>query len=503
MVASRQRREGDPPQSAQYVSEKSDASMVPEKSAKTRVTPVESMEGRVAAKGKSDARNAPSTQSESGAPTALHRIGERAKAKKKERFTNLLSHMTVPVLREAYNSLQKRAAAGVDGMTWSKYGKELEVRLQGLEDRVHRGSYHPQPVRRVYIEKGDGKKRSLGIPTVEDKIVQEAVRMVVEPIYEAEFLGFSYGYRRGRSAHNALDALAVAIGKNVNWVLEADIRSFFDTIDHEWLRKFIEHRIGDKRLVRLVMKQLHAGVLENGEVCEVEEGTPQGGNLSPLLANIYLHYALDLWVHQWRRRYARGEVYIVRYADDFAMGFQYEEDARAMHSALAERLAKFGLELHPSKTRVMQFGRTAREQRRRRGEGKPETFDFLGFTHISGVGERGAFELQRQTSRKKRGAKLAQLKVEMQRRKHQRVITQYRWLKRVLVGHYRYYGVPTNWRILSTFREEVAWHWHRQLQRRSQRARWTWKKHNAFCKHYPLPKPKIHHPWPSQRFAIR
>ncbi len=338
-------RHGRARRNPQQSSEESDALVVPtcKKSAKTRVTPVESMEGRGAAHGKPVPRNASPAQDGQDALTFLERVGQRAKDKKEERFNNLLSHIKVPLLKEAYQRLRKDAASGVDGVTWSEYGENLDARLLDLQDRVHRGSYHPQPVRRVHIPKGDGRTRPLGIPSLEDKIVQQAARMLLEPIYEREFMGFSYGFRPGRSPHQALDALAVAIGRKVDWVLDADIRAFFDTIDHAWMQKFIEHKISDSRMVRLLMKWLHAGVMEDGELHEVNEGTPQGGIISPLLANIYLHYVLDLWVSSWRKKHAHGEVYVVRYADDFVMGFQREQDARAMHSALAERLATFGL----------------------------------------------------------------------------------------------------------------------------------------------------------------
>ena len=497
MVGSGQPREGTEPQSVVPYSEESDVGMVPEKSAKTRVTPVESMEGRPAAKGKFASGNALRAQDRQGAPTQEMRIGQRAKEKKRERFVNLLSALRVPLLKEAYEDLRKRAAPGMDGVTWEEYGEHLDARLLDLQDRIHRGSYHPQPVRRVHIPKGDGRTRPIGIPALEDKIVQQAVRKVLEPIYEQAFLGFSYGFRPGRGQHDALNALAVAFDRKTSWVLDADIRSFFDTIDHGWMQKFIEHRIGDRRMVRLLMKWLHAGVMEEDELREVREGTPQGGLISPLLSNIYLHYALDLWANQWRKRHARGEVYIVRYADDFVMGFQYEQDARAMREALASRLAKFGLELHPDKTRVLRFGRFARQDAERDGRKRPETFDFLGFTHIAGLSRRGAFLLHRRTSRKKRNAKLASLRDEMRARQQEPVRVQHAWLASVLRGHYRYYGVPTNSRALHQFRGRVRAGWHRQLQRRSQRAEWNRPQRAAFDGRFPLPLPRIHHPWPS------
>lgn len=504
MVGDRQRREGERPQAAGYAVEESDEGVVPKKSPKTWVTPVETMEGRPEAKGKSVARNASSTQRETDALTFLQRIGQRAKEKPKEKWTTLLSHVKVPLLKEAYKRLRRDAATGVDGVTWEEYGGSINERLTDLENRVHSGSYHPQPVRRVHIPKGDGQTRPIGVPALEDKLLQEAVRMVLEPIYEAEFIGFSYGFRPKRSAHDALDAVAVAIQRRVSWVLDADIRSFFDTIDHRNLQRMLEHRIGDTRMVRLLMKWVNAGVMEEGELHAVQAGTPQGGVISPLLANIYLHYVLDLWALSWRKKQARGEMYVVRYADDFVMAFQREEDARAMRQALADRLAKHGLELHPDKTRVIEFGRFSRETRERRGLQKPETFEFLGFVHIASTSRRGAFQLKRYTSRKKRRAKLARLAEEIRRRRHRRVAEQHAWLSRVLEGHYRYYGVPTNSRCLKQFREIVRWMWHRSLQRRSQRGRWTRQQLETFAQRFPLPSPRIHHPWPTQRFfALR
>jgi len=503
MVGGKQLQEGHAPQSARQRSEKSDADVVPKKSAKTRVTPVESVEGRPAAKGKSTARNAHPTLGGKSALTHLQWIGQRAKERPQERFTNLLNHIQAPLLKQAYFGLKKKAAPGVDAVTWSEYGARLDERLLDLQDRIHRGSYHPQPVRRVHIAKSDGRTRPLGIPALEDKIVQQATRMVLEPIYEAMFVGFSYGYRPGRSQHDALDALAVAVGRKVNWVLDADIRSFFDTIDHSWMQRFLEHRIGDKRMVRLLMKWMRAGVMEQGQLHEVTEGTPQGGIISPLLSNIYLHYVIDLWACQWRKTRAHGEMYVVRYADDVVMGFQREQDALAMREALAARLSKFGLELHTEKTRVLEFGRFARGNCERRGLSKPETFDFLGFTHIAGKSRLGRFQLKRQTSRKKRQAKLAELKGECRKRRHHLVSEQHSWLSAVLNGHYRYYAVPTNSRALNAFRRAVEWMWHRSLQRRSQKARWTRTKHRAFENRFPLPSPRILHPWPDQRFALR
>ncbi|MBK8256218.1 MAG: group II intron reverse transcriptase/maturase [Polyangiaceae bacterium] len=486
--------------------EKSDEAIVPAKSAKMRVMPFESMEGKAEAKGNSAARNASSTPSEQDAPTALQRIQKRAITKPKNKWTNLLSHLTAPLLRGAYHSLRKRAAAGVDGVTWEAYGERLDERLTDLVDRIHRGSYHPQPVRRVEIPKGNGSTRPLGIPALEDKIVQQAVRWLLEPIYEAEFVGFSYGFRPKRSAHDALDAFFTALHRRVNWVLDADIRSFFDTIEHEWMQKFVEHRIGDRRLVRLLMKWMKwmkAGVMKDGKLYGVTEGTPQGGIISPLLANIYLHYVLDLWVQSWRKKHARGDMYVVRYADDFVMGFQLEQDAHAMRQAMSERLAKFGLELHPDKTRVLEFGRFALQNREQKGLRRPETFTFLGFVHLCGRRRNGMPQFQRRTSPKKMRASLARIKEECRKRRHLPVLDQYAWLRRVVTGHVNYYGVPSNAAPLHTFYREVTRIWHRSLQRRSQRGKWREGQRQRFIDRFPLPDPRIVHPWPMIRFFER
>ena len=500
MVSHRHRREGNS-RNPQQPSEESDALVVPtcKKSTKTRVTPVESMEGRGATHGKPAPRNASPAQDGQDALTHLERVGQRAKVRKEERFNNLLSHIKVPLLKQAYQRLRKDAAPGVDGVTWSKYGEQLDARLLDLQDRVHCGSYHPHPARRVRIPKGDGRTRPLGIPSLEDKIVQQAVRMLLEPIYERMFLGFSYGFRPGRSPHKALDALAVAISRKVNWVLDADIRAFFDTIDHAWMQKFLEHKIADRRLVRLLMKWLHAGVIEDGELHATQEGTPQGGIISPLMANIYLHYVLDLWVSSWRKKHVRGEVYVVRYCDDFVMGFQREQDARAMRAALAERLAQFGLELHPDKTRMIRFGRFAHRDSHLDGRQRPETFDFLGFTHIIAEGPGGKTRLIRRTSRKKRNAKLASLRRQICGRRHEPPREQYAWLSSVLRGHYGYYGVPTNFAALASFRQQVRRSWHRALQRRSQRAGWSREDLEKFDARFPLPPPRITQPYPRLR----
>jgi group II intron reverse transcriptase/maturase len=456
------------------------------------------MEGRCSANEKTRAAKRTPDSEPDKCAHAPARVGQRAKENEGEKFTNLLTHLTAPLLKEAYGLLQKKAAPGIDGETWSSYGENLDVRLLDLEGRIQRGSYHPQPVRRVHIPKSNGGTRPLGIPCLEDKIVQQAARMLMEPIYErSAFVGFSYGFRPGRSPHGALQALAeVIIGKRVNWIIDADIRAFFDNVDHEWMKKFFEHRIGDKRFIRLLMKWLNAGVMEENELHDVEAGTPQGGIISPLYANIYLHYVLDLWVQQWRKRHARGEVYIVRYADDLVMGFQYEEDVRAMRTALAERLARFGLELHPDKTRILKFGRYARKNTALNGGQRPETFDFLGFTHICGEYEGGLFRLLRRTSRKKRNAKLSTLRVEMRQRRHDPVRDQHQWLESVLRGHYRYYNLPGNQRALRSFRIHIKDAWERSLQRRSQRANMSLEALKRHDLRFPLqwpPKAPVFH----------
>jgi group II intron reverse transcriptase/maturase len=404
-------------------------------------------------------------------------------------------------LREAFWALKRNAVPGVDGETWQSYSQNLEVNLQGLCERLKRGAYRARPVRRAYIPKADGRQRPLGVPTLEDKIVQRAVVEVLDAAFETDFLGFSYAFRPKRSPHQALDALAVGIQmRNVKWVLDADLRSFFDTLKHEWLVKFIEHRIADRRVLRLIQKWLAAGVLEEGKRIVTEEGTVQGGSISPLLANIYLHFVFDLWIQQ-RRKKARGDIIVVRFADDFVLGFEHKHEADQFLAELCERFAKFGLELHSEKTRLIEFGRYARHNRARRGEGKPETFNFLGFTHSCGKTRKGAFTVLRQTMRKRRTAKLRELKVELWRRMHQSVPDQGRYLRAVVTGHYRYYGVPLNSRAVAAFRFAVYQLWHRTLRRRNQKRRLAWEKMSRYLARW-IPYPRIHHPYPQQRLCV-
>ena len=484
---------------------KSDRPVVPEKSPNKAGQPVaEEMEGRGLTKGNLPQQNASRTPSRINAPSALERVRQEASKDKEMRFTALLHHIYRPeTLRTAYFSMKREAAPGVDGETWRHYGETLEENLQGLSHRLKRGAYRAKPVRRVFIPKADGRQRPLGVPVLEDKIVQRAAVEVLNAIYETDFLGFSYGFRAGRSQHNALDALYTGLlTKNVNWVLDVDIRGFFDAISHEWLVKFVEHRIADQRVVRLIQKWLNAGVLEDGKRIRTEEGTPQGGSASPLLANVYLHYVFDLWAQTWRRQKASGDMIVVRYADDIVVGFQRKADAVRFWAELIERMRKFSLELHPEKTRLLEFGPFADENRKKRGEGKPETFNFLGFTHICGKKRsNGRFTVLRQTIRQRLQAKLSEVKTELQRRMHDSIPEVGQWLRSVVGGHIRYYGVPMNGPALCMFRFQVARLWHRALSRRSQNGRVHWDRMYRLIARW-LPPARPCHPYPLRRMGV-
>src|SRR5487761_1236994 len=429
-----------------------------------------------------------------GVSSGLDRVREVARRDKEARFTALLHHVTVPRLVLAFDGLKKDAAPGTDGVRWRDYE-------QGLHGRVQSGKYRAVPTRRVYIPKADGRLRPLGIASLEDKVVQRAVCEVLNAVFEADFRGFSYGFRPGRSQHDALDALSAGLGKRVNWVLDADIRGFFDHLDRDWLMKFLRHRIADERSLSVVTRWLNAGVLEDGAWSDSGEGTMQGGSLSPLLANIYLHYVLDLWADHWRKTQARGNVIVARFADDFIVGFQYQDDAERFLGELRGRLAKFALELHPDKTRLVEFGPLAARTRKARGEGKPETFPFLGFRHIARI-TRGRFWIQRVTDKKKMTAKLKQVKTEMMRRLPLPVAEQGRWLAQVISGHQQYYAVPGNFKAVQAFRTQVTRHWRHALKRRSQNSRINWDRVNRLASRY-LPRTRIRHPWPDKRFAAR
>jgi group II intron reverse transcriptase/maturase len=419
------------------------------------------------------------------------------------RFTALLHHVSVDRLREAYRAISPNAAAGVDGVMWRDYGLDLEANLRDLHARVHRGAYRARPSRRVFIPRPDGRRRPLGVASLEDKILQRAVVEVLNAIYEEDFLGFSYGFRPERSQHDALDALAAGITrKKVSYVLDADISDFFTGLDQSWLVRFLEHRIADKRVLRLIQKWLRAGVIEDGVWSKTETGTAQGASVSPLLSNVFLHYVFDLWADQWRRRNAHGDVILVRFADDYVAGFERREDAERFLADLRDRFAEFGLVLHPEKTRLIEFGRFAAERRQARGLRKPETFEFLGFTHICAKGRHGRFKVRRVTSKKKMRAKLKSVKTEMRLRMHDPIPEQGRWLARVLQGHYEYYAVPDNIEAMRGFRERVIRHWRHALSRRSQKGRLTWERTRCLADRW-LPQPRILHPWPNVRFDAR
>jgi RNA-directed DNA polymerase len=486
-------------------SQKSDSSIRPEKPTnKAGKSAAESVEERDGIKRNAELQSTDRTQSRAAVDHAQHRIREAVKRNSTEKLTALLHHINVDVLCWAFLQLRKDASSGVDKMTWADYAKGLEERLTDLHRRVHTGAYRAQPSRRVYIPKADGRQRPLGIAALEDKIVQQALVAILTPIYEAEFLGFSYGFRPGRSQHDALDALAFGIkAKKICWIVDADVSQFFDALSHEWLIKFMEHRIADRRVIRLVNKWLRAGVYEEGQRLETSEGVPQGAPISPLLANIYLHHAYDQWVNQWRKRHAQGDMIVVRYADDSVTGFRYRRDAEKFLADLQTRLAKFSLSLHPEKTRLIEFGKYAAERRGNRGLGKPETFDFLGMTHICGKKKDGkGFQLLRKTARKRMKTKLREIKEELRRHMHATVDEQGRWLGQVMRGYFAYYAVPTNGAALSAFRHHVIVRWLRVLRRRSQRGRITWKKMQRYVDLY-LPKARILHPWPDERFRVK
>lgn len=486
--------------------EKSDLAVVagkPANNASVSTTGVaELVEPRAGTKRSTDGQSAHRTQSRERASHALDRVRQAARQRKKERFTSLFHHLTIDRLKEAFLALERKSAPGVDGLTWRAYAADLDRNLTDLHARVHRGAYRALPSRRVWIPKVDGRQRPLAVAALEDKIVQRATAMVLNSIYEEDFLGFSYGFRQGRGQHDALDALAYGITtKRVSYVLDADIRSFFDEVSQSWLIRFIEHRVGDPRIIRLIVKWLKAGVLEDGVVTVSEKGTGQGAVISPLLANIYLHYVFDLWANRWRQREAKGDMIIIRYADDVVVGFEHEADARRFWDAMRERFEKFALSLHPEKTRLIEFGRYAAERRAKRGLGKPESFNFLGFTHICGRSRKGTFQLQRHTRSDRMQARIREIKDELRRRMHQPIPEQGKWLAQVLRGYFAYHAVPTNERKMKGFRYYVIRQWLRTLRRRSQRRGLTWERIWQLADEW-LPKPRTLHPRPQARFAV-
>jgi group II intron reverse transcriptase/maturase len=483
-----------------YAGEKSDTSVVPKKPPNNGNTPAEVVEGSDVTKGNAFDSPAPQTQRRISASMGLEGVREVARRNKRERFTALLHHVTPSLLVESFYALRKNAAAGVDGVTWREYEQILYTRVHELHREIHSGAYRTQPSRRVFIPKADGKQRPLGIASLEDKVVQQAVSTVLSAIYEEDFLGFSYGFRKGRGQHDALDALYMGItSRKVNWILDADIRAFFDEIDHEWMLKFLEHRIADKRILRLIRKWLKAGVIEDGRRVASERGCPQGAVISPLLSNIYLHYVLDTWAHHWRKQYSPGDVIIVRYADDSVLGFQHEGVAKRFLAAMQERLAKFGLALHPDKTRLIEFGQYAVTNRLRRGLGKPETFDFLGFTHVCARNKLGYAKLIRLTVKKRMRTTLSAIRETLMRRRHEPIAVIGRWLTRVVQGYFNYYAVSGNLHRLKSFRSEVCRAWRHALLRRSQRHRMPWARFTRLINMY-IPPCRMVHPYPEQRF---
>jgi RNA-directed DNA polymerase len=444
------------------------------------------------------------TQSGEAVSQGLRGVRQVAKERKQERFTALLHHLTVDLLRDSFFALKRQAAPGVDGVTWQEYETGLEDRLIDLHRRVHRGAYRAQPSRRVYIPKTDGRQRPIGIASLEDKIVQQGVVIILNQIYEVDFRGFSYGFRPGRNPHQALDALAVGIQtKRVNWILDADIRSFFDRMSFEWTVKFIEHRVADRRILRLIQKWLKAGVSEEGQWKETTVGTSQGSVASPLLANIYLHYVFDLWIEAWRKKVAKGDVIVVRYADDLVVGFESRAEAERFLEEFQERLAKFGLECNAEKTRLIRFGRFAAQNRAERGQGKPETFSFLGFTHYCGKRRsNGTFIVWRKTAKKRMTAKLREIKIELRCWRHEPMALVGEWLKKVVVGYYQYHAIPGNLDRLSVFRQRLRRLWAHVLRRRSQRTRMNWQRLNPLFDRW-IPQPRVLHPYPMERLTAK
>lgn len=486
-------------------SQQSDEAIVPVKRPNNpRTSGAEGAEGRAKVEGNTLEERNPGAQKPDWLLTKIQRVGEAARRDKNLRLNNLLHCLTPHLLRRSFEKLNPKAAVGVDKRSWQGYKARLWENSEELARKIHTGRYRALPSRRIYIPKEDGRNRPIGIAALEDKIVQQAVVEILNSIYEQDFLGFSYGFRPRRSQHQALDALYVAVTqRKVSWIVDADIRSFFDTLDHEWLMKFLAHRIADRRLLRLVAMWLKAGVLEEQRWSATDVGTPQGAVISPLLANVYLHYVLDLWVEKWRKQPGRGEMYIVRYADDFVMGFQRESDARAMMNDLARRLAKFGMELHGEKTRLIRFGRYAQEQCEKRQLRKPETFDFLGFTHICGRSRSGRFQLRRKTISKRVTRKLKEIKDKLRRMRSKPVQKQGALLRAVLQGYFNYHAVPLNLRVLRRMRLNTVRLWCKSLRRRSHKARgFKWSRLAKLAEQW-LPKPKILHPWPSERFQAR
>lgn len=470
---------------------------------KAGVAVAESVERRASAERSLGGHAVAGTQRPAESDVGLVRVREAARWNRSLRFDNLLHHVTHPLLEQAYRALRKEAAPGVDGVDWNAYGEGLAERLVRLHAAVQSGRYRAQPVRRQWIAKSDGRQRPLGIACVEDKIVQQALVWVLEAIFEVDFLGFSYGFRPGRSQHDALDAVYMAITtRKVSWVLDADIEACFDRIEHRKLLAVLSRRIADRRVLRLIEQTLVAGVVDDGKWQPNRVGVPQGAVISPLLANVFLHDAIDRWVHGWRVRRARGAVSIVRYADDFVVGVQYRDDGERLRAGLEQRLAKYGLRLHPSKTRLIEFGRFAHSNRAQRGVDKPESFDFLGFTHRCGVRRSdGEFCLRRVSIAKRVRAFLQRIKTDLQRRYAMSIAQQGGWLRQKVRGYFQYHAVPGNHAALNAVRREVNRLWLRTLRRRSQRHDLPWSRFTRCVRRW-IPSVRILHPYPNQRFAF-
>ncbi|TAW19082.1 group II intron reverse transcriptase/maturase [Rhizobium ruizarguesonis] len=484
--------------------EKSDSAIVAVNPTNNIGQPVAELgEPRAGTKGNANEQSTRRAQDRESVSQALERVRNAARQRKKERFTSLYHHITPELLRVSFFALKRSAAAGADGVKWQDYEADLDNNIRDLHERVHRGTYRAQPSRRRFIPKPDGRQRPLAIAAIEDKIVQRATIAVLNEIYEEDFLGFSYGFRPERGQHDALDALMVGLNdRKVNYILDADIQAFFDAVDQNWLVRFLKHRIGDQRIIRLIQKWLKAGILEDGVVTVSEKGTGQGSVASPLLANVYLHYVFDLWAARWRRQKAKGDMIIIRYADDIVVGFQYENDARRFREEMRERLQEFALSLHPEKTRLIEFGRFAAAQRGKAGLGKPATFNFLGFTFICSKSRRGKFVVKRRTRRDRMQARLQEIKGELRRRLHQPIPEQGKWLRQVVTGFFNYHAVPDNGAALRVFRHYVTDLWRRSLRRRSQKDKMTWMRMKKLADDW-LPKPLIRHPRPGDRFAVK
>lgn len=486
--------------------EESDGVIVPKKSAnKGMAIPAESMEESTPTKRNPEKEAAHRTQKRESASNGLDRVRQRAEADKTIRFSNLFSLLKVDLLRESFYELKRKAAPGLDGVTWYEYERTLEDKLPELERELHVGSYRAIPAKRGYITKDDGRQRPLGIQAVEDKVVQQACVTILNAVYEPIFSGFSYGSRPGRSQHDALDALHEGIiRRKINWILDCDIEGFFDNLSHEHLLGFLEERVADKRMLRLIRKWLRVGWVEDGKRHAGTIGTPQGSVISPLLANIFLNTVMDKWVSKWRSAEAKGDVINVRYVDDAVFGFQYESEGRAFLEALREQVEAYGLKLHPTKTRLVEFGRFAASNRRDHGQGKPETFDFLGFTHICGIQRNGKFCIRRITIRKRLRRKLKEVKAELIKHMHHPLEEIGAWLASVIRGFTNYHAIPGNMKAPREFYTQISRMWLWVIRRRSQKARcrWTWERFLRLQCRW-LPRPRVVHPYPSIRFDAK